>query len=81
MERFISGETRKSSESIRTLFIGLMVDGTHDQQQAERRFQLCADDSRIIISFRTLQGHSGRNLIESDCKTVLQFRADSSNMW
>ena len=30
---------------------------------AKRRFQYCTDDSGIIIYFRTLQGHSGRNLI------------------
>ena len=31
---------------------------------AKRRFQYCTDDSRIIIYFRTLQGHSGRNPID-----------------
>ena len=30
--------------------------------RAKRRFQYCADDSGIIIYFRALQGHSGRNL-------------------
>ena len=29
---------------------------------AERRFQYCTDDSGIIVYFRALQGHSGRNL-------------------
>ena len=29
---------------------------------AKRRFQYCTDDSEIIIYFRALQGHSGRNL-------------------
>ena len=31
---------------------------------AKRRFQYCNDDSGIIIYFRALQGHSGRNLID-----------------
>ena len=31
---------------------------------AKRRFQYCNDDSGIIIYFRGLQGHSGRNLID-----------------
>ena len=31
---------------------------------AKRRFQYCTDDSGIIIYFQTLQGHSGRNLID-----------------
>ena len=31
---------------------------------AKRRFQYCTDDSGIIIYFRALQGHSGRNLID-----------------
>ena len=31
---------------------------------AKRRFQYCTDDSRIIVYFRALQGHSGRNLID-----------------
>ena len=29
-----------------------------------RRYQYCTDDSGIIIYFRALQGHSGRNLID-----------------
>ena len=28
------------------------------------RFQYCTDDSGTIVYFRTLQGHSGRNLID-----------------
>ena len=31
---------------------------------AKRRFQYCTDDSGIILYFRALQGHSGRNLID-----------------
>ena len=31
---------------------------------AKRRYQYCTDDSGIIIYFRALQGHSGRNLID-----------------
>ena len=31
---------------------------------AKRRFQYCTDDSGVIIYFRALQGHSGRNLID-----------------
>ena len=31
---------------------------------AKRRFQYCTDDSGIIIYFRALQGHSGRNLMD-----------------
>ena len=31
---------------------------------AKRRFQYCSDDSGIIVYFRVLQGHSGRNLID-----------------
>ena len=31
---------------------------------AKRRFQYCTDDSGIIVHFRALQGHSGRNLID-----------------
>ena len=30
----------------------------------KRRFQYCTGDSGIIIYFRALQGHSGRNLID-----------------
>ena len=32
---------------------------------AKRRFQYCTDDSGIIIYFQALQGHSGRNLIDT----------------
>ena len=32
--------------------------------EANRRFQYCTDDSGIILFFRALQGHSGRNLID-----------------
>ena len=32
--------------------------------EAKRIFQYCTDDSGIIIYFRALQGHSGRNLID-----------------
>ena len=31
---------------------------------AKRRFQYCTDDSGMIIYFRALQGHSGRNLVD-----------------
>ena len=31
---------------------------------AKKRFQYCTDDSRTIVYFRALQGHSGRNLID-----------------
>ena len=31
---------------------------------AKRRFQYCTLDSGIIVSFRSLQGHSGHNLID-----------------
>ena len=31
---------------------------------AKRRFQYCSDDSGIIVYFRALQGHSGRNIID-----------------
>ena len=31
---------------------------------AKRRYQYCTDDSGIMIYFRALQGHSGRNLID-----------------
>ena len=31
---------------------------------AKRRYQYCTDDSGIIVYFRSLQGHSGRNLID-----------------
>ena len=31
---------------------------------AKRRFHYCTDDSGIMIYFRALQGHSGRNLID-----------------
>ena len=31
---------------------------------AKRRYQYCADASGIIVYFRALQGHSGRNLID-----------------
>ena len=30
----------------------------------KRRFQYCTDDSGTIVYFRTIQGHSGRNLID-----------------
>ena len=38
---------------------------------AKRRYQYCTDDSGIIIYFRALQGHSGRNLIVLHCRTML----------
>ena len=31
---------------------------------AKKRYQYCTDDLRIIVHFRALQGHSGRNLID-----------------
>ena len=36
------------------------------QQEEERKgiYQYCTDDSGTIVSFRVLQGHSGRNLID-----------------
>ena len=38
--------------------------GSRRSRKQERRFQYCTDDSGIIIYFRALQGHSGRNLID-----------------
>ena len=69
MERFISGESKKIFKvNSHNLLIGLTIDGKHAWQQEEeeqkRRFQYCTDDSGIIVYFRALQGHSGRNLID-----------------
>ena len=38
---------------------------------AKRRFQYCNDDSGIIIYSQALQGHSGRNLTDPSCRTML----------
>ena len=38
---------------------------------AKRRFQYCTDDSGIIICFRALQGHSGRNLIDPSLQDTI----------
>ena len=38
---------------------------------AKTRYQYCTDVSGRIIYFRALQGHSGRNLIDPDCRTML----------
>ena len=48
---------------------------------AKRRFQYCTDDSGKILYFRALQGHSGRNLIDPYCRTMLLFRATSSSIF
>ena len=49
---------------------------------AKRRFQYCIDDSGIIIYFRALQGHWGRNLIDPSLQdNVVIPSVDSSNMF
>ena len=68
MERFISGEQKKIFRiHSHNLFIGQTTDGKHVWQQEEEQK---GDSSTalmiqgIIIYFRALQGHSGRNLID-----------------
>ena len=72
MERFISG---KSSESIPTI-----VHWSDDRWKAclaaggvKRRFQYWTADSELIVSFRALQGHSGRNLIDPSLQDNVVF--------
>ena len=48
---------------------------------AKRRFQYCNDDSGIIIYFRALQGHSGRNLIEPSLQDNVVIPSRFSNMF
>ena len=68
MERNISGESKKIVRPMRRLWeLAMTIVGRHAWQQEEeqkRRFQYCTDDSGIIVYFRALQGHSGRNLID-----------------
>ena len=68
MERFISGEPKKIFRvSSHKLLIGLEHRWKACLAAAgggKRRFQYCSDDSGIIVYFRALQGHSGRNLID-----------------
>ena len=40
---------------------------------AKRRFLYCTDDSGIIVYFRALQGHSGRNLIDPSLQDNVVF--------
>ena len=64
----MENEGNSSESNSRNLFIGLTVDGKHAWQQEEERkedFQYCTDASGTIVYFRALQGHSGRNLIDS----------------
>ena len=42
---------------------------------AKRRLQYCTDDSGIIICFRALQGHSGRNLINLSLQDNLTIQS------
>ena len=68
MERFISGELKK----IFRIQFPQSINWSDDRWKvclaagggAKRRFQYCTDDSGIIIYFKALQGHSGRNLID-----------------
>ena len=68
MERFISGELKK----IFRIQFAQSIHWSDDRWKAclaagggaKRRFQYCTDDSGIIVYFRALQGHSGRNLID-----------------
>ena len=41
---------------------------------AKRRFQYCTDDSGTIVSFRALQGHSGRNLTDPSLQDNVVIR-------
>ena len=47
----------------------------------KRRFQYCTDDPGVIVYFRALQGHSGRNLFDPYYRTMLLFRATSSSIF
>ena len=77
MERFISGE----SEKIFRMPFPQSIHWSEDRGKAclaagggaQRRFQYCTDDSGIIIYFRSLQGHSGRNLIDPSLQDNLMI--------
>ena len=67
MEPFNSGELRKIFRiNSHKLFIGLTIDGKACLAAGgvKRWFQYCTDASGTIVYFRSLQGHSGRNLID-----------------
>ena len=57
-----------SSESISTctVLVGRSLESMlgSRRRSKKKRYQYCTDDSRTIVYFRTLQGHSGRNLID-----------------
>ena len=57
----------KSSGSIPTIvsFVWQSMESMLDsRRRSKNNFQYCIDDSGTIVSFRFLQGHSGRNLID-----------------
>ena len=58
--------------------IGLMIVGRHAWQQEEeqkRRYQCCTDISGTSLYFRSLQGHSGRNLIDPSLKDNVRIQS------
>ena len=46
---------------------------------AKKRFQYCNDDSRAIVYFRALQGHSGRHLIDPSLQDYVLILTVSSS--
>ena len=42
---------------------------------AKRRYQYCTDVSGIIVHFRALQGHSGRNLVDPSLQDNVEIQS------
>ena len=69
MEQFNYGEIKKIIRNISCIpLIGLIASGKHACLAGgggnKKIFQYCADSSGIIVCFRALQGHSGRDLFD-----------------
>ena len=68
MERFNSGRLKNIFRvNFHKFLIGLTIVGKHAWQQEEEQkgdFSAALMNQEIIIYFRALQGHSGRNLID-----------------
>ena len=65
MERLGSGELKIIFKIFSCIvIIGLMKNGEARVGGNKKRFQYCTDSSGSILYFRTLQDHSGHNLVD-----------------
>ena len=80
MERLNSRESKKIFRHISCIaFIGLIASGKYAWQEEEEingDCQYCTDALGTILNLRALQGHSGRNLVDSSSQNNVIIKSN-----